>query len=67
MPRFTGSDGCGKGSDRRPLQTGIEEFNLRTALWEKRITFEQFEKKYNKLLREGKITRSGRVVGNVSR
>lgn len=56
--------GCmGKGHQRRPYSTSREERALRNALAYGKITFKTFMKRYNKLLKEGKITRSGRIVG----
>jgi len=52
----------GKGSQRRPCSIGKEEMAIRDALAYGKITFAEFEKKYNKLLKEEKITRNGRVV-----
>lgn len=52
----------GKGSQRRPCSIGKEEKAIRDALAYGKMTFEEFEIKYNKLLKEGKIIRSGRVV-----
>jgi len=52
----------GKGSKRRPCTTGTAENNLRWALAEGRITFNEFEKRYKKLLEANKITRDGRVI-----
>ncbi|RPJ39113.1 MAG: hypothetical protein EHM35_03120 [Planctomycetaceae bacterium] len=56
------TDGCGKGYARRPAQIGRAEADLRWALAQGRITRRAFTCRYNKLLREGKITRSGRAV-----
>ena len=53
----------GKGSKRRPCTTGTEENNLRWALALGKITFDEFEIKYKKLLKAGKIIRGGRIVG----
>jgi len=53
-----------KGDWPRPSSIGREERELREKLFEKRITFKQFEKEYRRLHREGKITRNGRVIGN---
>jgi len=53
----------GKGSKRRPSAISREEENLRWLLAEKKITFVEFETRYNRLLREGKITRNGRMIG----
>jgi len=51
-----------KGDWPRPSSIGREERELREKLFEKRITFKQFEKEYRRLHREGKITRNGRVM-----
>jgi len=56
------SNGAGKGDQRRPSQIGREEEDLRWALASGHITFCQFEKRYNQLLKEGKIIRSGRTL-----
>ena len=53
----------GKGSRRRPRSTSVEEEHIRYALAEGRITFAEYERRYNRLLQEGKIVRSGKVVG----
>lgn len=55
----------GKGSKRRPSFTTREEQDLRNKYAESRITFDEFEKQYKKLMREGKIKRNGRVVKDV--
>jgi len=52
----------GKGSARRPNCTTPEEEQLRWALYYKKITFEEFEQKYKKLLKAGKIKRNGRKI-----
>ena len=52
----------GKGDTPRPCSIGREERELREKLFEGRVTFKEFEKRYKKLHREGKITRNGRVV-----
>ena len=54
----------GKGDKRRPRSISPEEERLRYALAFGRITFKQFERKYNQLLKEGKIVRDGRVIGD---
>ena len=51
-----------KGDWRRPCQIGREELAIRNLLAFGKITFTEFEIKYNKLLKEGKIIRSGRPV-----
>ena len=55
----------GKGSKRRPSFTTREEQDLRNKYAESRIIFDEFEKQYKKLMREGKIKRNGRVVKDV--
>lgn len=52
----------GKGDTRRPSQIGREEEQLNWALALKKITFATWKKRWKKLLQEGKITRSGRIV-----
>ena len=52
----------GKGDKRRPDQTTPEERDLRRKYATTKMTFDQFEIEYNKLMRQGKIKRSGRVV-----
>lgn len=54
---------AGKGSARRPLQTTREEYDLRCMLANGKIKFEEYNRKWNKLLREGKIKRDGKVIG----
>lgn len=56
------SDFPGKTSKRRPLQTSREENNLRWALYQGRIKFTEFERKYKELLKQGKIVRNGKVI-----
>lgn len=51
-----------KGSGRRLCQTGCDEEELRYRLATGKITFKQFEIRYKKLLREGKVTRSGKRI-----
>lgn len=53
----------GKGDGYRPYSTSREERDLRDALAWHKITFKEFERRYKKLLEEGKITRNGRIVG----
>lgn len=53
---------AGKGDAKRLSQIGKEEEALRWALKEGKITFEEFELSFNKLLRAGKIVRGGRVL-----
>jgi len=52
----------GKGDKRRPCSIGKEEKVIRDALMWGKITREKFDKEYEKLMDEGKITRSGQVV-----
>ncbi|MFX1452434.1 MAG: hypothetical protein ACFFCM_16460 [Promethearchaeota archaeon] len=52
----------GKGSRKRPSAITREEEDLRYALYYKKITFEQFERKYKELMKAGKIKRNGRVI-----
>ncbi len=47
----------GKGSKRRPLKTLTEENNLRWELAEGKITEAEYNRRYAKLKREGKIKR----------
>lgn len=58
----SGSSSAGKGDTQRPSQIGKEEEQLRWALANKQITFKEFETRFRKLLHEGKIVRSGRVL-----
>ena len=51
-----------KGDWRRPCSIGKEEKAIRDALAWKKISFKTFERKYNELKKQGKITRNGRVV-----
>jgi len=39
----------GKGSKRRPCLTSREEEELRWALFEKRITFEEYERRMKRI------------------
>ena len=52
----------GKGSHYRPHTTTREEQDLRNRYATTRMTFKEFEAAYRKLMRQGKIKRSGRVV-----
>ena len=47
----------GKGSQRRPTAVSPEEEDIRWKLAEGRITFDEFERRYKKLVRDGKIKR----------
>ena len=51
-----------KGSWYRPHTTTREEQDLRHRYATTRMTFKEFEAAYRKLMRQGKIKRSGRVV-----
>jgi hypothetical protein len=53
---------AGKGPDRRPRQTGDEEHRLRLMYADGELTLRQYRIRYNRLLRLGKITRSGRAI-----
>lgn len=54
---------CGKGDKRRPRSISREEEDLRYKYAYGDMTFEQFERRYRELVKEGKIVRSGRVCG----
>lgn len=45
----------GKGSKPRPTQISRQHENIRWALYQGKITFKQFEVKYKKLRKEGKL------------
>ena len=47
----------GKGDKPRPSAISREEEDLRWLLFEKKIDFKEYEKRYKKLKREGKIYR----------
>ena len=47
----------GKGSGRRPSAIGREEETLRWKLAQKQITFDEFERQYRELKKQGKIFR----------
>ncbi len=51
-----------KGDWRRPCSIGKEELDLRNLLAYGKITFREFEIKYKRLLKAGKITRSGQII-----
>jgi len=54
-----------RGDDRpRPRATTREEAELRNKLLEGRITFNTYSRRYKKLMNQGLIKRSGRVVRN---
>ena len=46
-----------KGSHRRPRLISREEENLRWKLAFGLVTFKRFEKRYNELIKQGKIVR----------
>jgi len=52
----------GKGSKPRPRSTTREEEELRWKLATGHIKFDEFERRYKKLMEEGKIQRNGRVI-----
>jgi hypothetical protein len=52
----------GKGDTYRPHTTTREEQDLRRRYATTRMTFKEFEAAYKKLMRQGKIKRSGRVI-----
>lgn len=56
------SEFFGKTDKYRPYSTTREERDLRDALAYGKITFAQFERKWNKLLKKGKIKRNGKIV-----
>lgn len=56
------SEFLGKGDKSRPYSTTREERNLRDALAWGKITFDEYEHKYNILLKQGKIRRDGRII-----
>jgi len=47
----------GKGSERRPTAISREEEDLKWKLAYGKITFDEFEKRYKQLARQGKIKR----------
>lgn len=51
-----------KGSRRRVRQISREEEDLRWALHTRVISHTTFRRRYNKLKKQGKIIRSGKVV-----
>ena len=51
-----------KGDWRRPCSIGKEEKVIRNALAWGKITLKHFNKLYNELLDQGKVTRNGRVI-----
>lgn len=52
----------GKGSKRRPYSTTKEERDLRNRYATTKMTFNQFEIEYKKLMKQGLIQRNGRVL-----
>ena len=52
----------GKGDRYRASSTTREEQDLRNRYATTRMTFKEFEAAYRKLMKQGKIKRSGRVV-----
>lgn len=53
---------AGKGDKPRPSSTTREEQDLRDRYARGRITFNQYEKEYRKLKKQGLIKRNGRVL-----
>ena len=47
---------------QKPWAITQEELDLRFDCAEGRITLEEFERRYKKLMKQGKIKRSGRAV-----
>jgi len=56
------ANNAGKGHDRRPSQIGREEEELNYKLAQGKITFTEWARRHNILLKAGKITRSGRII-----
>ena len=52
----------GKGSRYRPHSTTPEERELRRKYATTKMTFDQFEKAYRKLMKQGLIKRNERVL-----
>jgi len=52
----------GKGDKRRPYSTTKEERNLRNRYATTKMTFNQYEKEYKKLMKRGLIRRNGKVL-----
>ena len=52
----------GKGSKPRPYSTTPEERALRNRYATTKMTFDEFEIEYNKLMKCGLIRRNGRVI-----
>lgn len=53
---------AGKGDKRRPCQISPEEEELRWGLALGEISQKEFNKKYEQLLKEGKIVKVGSVI-----
>ena len=56
------SDFIGKTDKPRPYSTTREERDLRDALAYGKISFTEYEVKYKRLLKQGKIRRNGRII-----
>jgi len=52
----------GKGDKYRPHSTTQEEQDLRHRYATTKMTFDQFEIEYRKLMKQGKIKRNGRTL-----
>ena len=52
----------GKGDTYRPSQISREEEELRWKYAMTDMTFTEFRKRYLQLMKEGKITRNGKVI-----
>lgn len=52
----------GKGDKPRPYSTTLEERELRHKYATTKMTFNQFECEYKKLMKRGLIRRNGRIV-----
>lgn len=52
----------GKGDKRRPYSTTREERELRNRYATTKMTFDQFEQAYRKLMKQGLIKRNGRTL-----
>lgn len=52
----------GKGDKRRPYSTTKEERDLRRKYATTKMAFDQFEREYKKLMRQGLIKRNGKVI-----
>jgi len=63
--KMPGKSDYGKGDERRPSQIGREEEELNWLLYEKKISSQEWRRRYKELQRQGKITRSGRVVKEI--